>query len=82
MFKGVSETFRGDLSSSSKERLMTLTARANIKEIVGHQTVGRKLQCRTELKHLINYTTLSTFPSLHVIIKTNTHIVFISTVFS
>lgn len=34
---------------------MTLTPRPNVKEIVGHQTVGMKLQCRTELKQLINF---------------------------
>lgn len=63
---------------------MTLAAGPDIKEILGHQTVGWKLQCRTELKQFINfcdenYSFLFSFSS--VIIK-NQHIIFISAVFS
>ena len=34
---------------------MALAAVPDIKEMLGHQTVGWKLQCRTELKQLINF---------------------------
>lgn len=49
---------------------MTLADGLDIKEIVGHQTVGWKLQRRTELKWLINfcdenYSFLFSFSSCH-----------------